>query len=92
MLKKFIENALLLFKHFYLVVNVAYGLIIIFCCIGAILGKGYIPVAGAVLTCMMWVSSRIIKEASISFKLLGMLLRGELVDSEIEENEDKKDN
>jgi integral membrane sensor domain MASE1 len=92
MLKKFIENVRLLFKHFYLVISVVYGLLIIFCCIGAILGRGYFPVAGLVLTCVMWVSSRIVKEASVSFKLLTMLLKGEIVDSETEENEEHKDN
>jgi hypothetical protein len=62
---------------FHLVFSVLYGLLVIFCLVGALFGKGYVPVVGLVLTCLAWASARILREASISLKILTFVLKGE---------------
>jgi hypothetical protein len=61
---------------FHLVLSVLYGLLVIFCLVGALIGKGYIPVVGIVLTCISWTSARILREALLSLKVLGQVLKG----------------
>jgi hypothetical protein len=61
----------------HLVFSILYGLLIIFCLVGALLDKGYVPVVGIVLTCLSWASARILREASISLKILLFVLKGE---------------
>ncbi len=60
----------------HLVVSIAYGLLVIFCLVGALFGKGFVPVVGLVLTCLAWSSARILREASISLKILTFVLKG----------------
>jgi hypothetical protein len=62
---------------FHLVLSIAYGLLVIFCLVGALLGKGYVPVVGLVLVCMSWASARILREASIALQILTLVLKGE---------------
>lgn len=61
----------------HLVVSVLYGLLIIFCLVGALLGKGYVPVVGIVLTCLSWAAARILREASFSLQILAHVLKGD---------------
>ena len=61
----------------HLVISVLYGLLVIFCLVGALLGKGYIPVVGIVLTCISWASARIMREAAFALKILGLVLKGD---------------
>lgn len=65
---------------FHLVLSIAYGLLVIFCLIGALAGKGYVPVVGIVLVCLSWASARILREASIALQLLSLVLKGEKLD------------
>ncbi len=61
----------------HLIVSIAYGLLIIFCLVGILFNKGYVPVVGLVLTCLAWASARILREASISLKILTFVIKGE---------------
>lgn len=65
---------------FHLVLSIAYGLLVIFCLIGALAGKGYVPVVGIVLVCLSWASARILREASIALQLLSLVLKGKKLD------------
>lgn len=60
-----------------LVLSIVYGLLVIFCLIGALAGKGYVPVVGIVLVCLSWASARILREASIALQILSLVLKGE---------------
>jgi len=62
---------------FHLVVSVLYGLLVIFCLVGALLGKGYVPVVGIVLVCISWASARILREAAFSAQVLSYVLKGD---------------
>jgi hypothetical protein len=62
---------------FHLILSIAYGLLVIFCLIGALAGKGYVPVVGIVLVCLSWASARILREASIALQILTHVLKGE---------------
>jgi len=62
---------------FQLVLSIAYGLLVIFCLVGALLGKGYVPVVGIVLVCISWACARILREASVALQILGHVLKGQ---------------
>lgn len=62
---------------FDLILSIAYGLLVIFCLVGMVFGKGYVPVVGLVLVCMLWASARILREASIALQILALVLKGE---------------
>lgn len=63
--------------YFQLVLSIVYGLLVIFCLIGALAGKGYVPVVGIVIVCLSWASARILREASVALQILGHVLKGE---------------
>jgi len=63
--------------YFQLILSVVYGLLVIFSLIGALAGKGYVPVVGIVFVCLTWASARILREASIALQILSLVLKGE---------------
>ncbi len=77
MLEKIKQLYARLNPYFYLMLSIAYGLLVIFCLVGSLLGKGYFPVVGLVLVCLSWASARILKEASNALQILMHVLKND---------------
>ena len=63
--------------YFQLVLSVLYGLLIIFCFVGAFVGGGYAPVVGIMLVCLTWATARIMTEATVALKILNLVLKND---------------
>lgn len=70
-----------------LIVSIVYGLFVVFCLTGSLIGKGYLPVVGIVVVCLTWTMVKIIHEALAAFKILMLLINGEKLSDDQDHND-----